>query len=636
MDVRVPSGPGAVTVLLFLSYADEDSEIAREIATRLRTDDVSVYSANDSVSRFDSTATEPEYAIQRADAFLALLSPNSLTSTSCRRERELALYREQRNRDSGTETDFVQVLQIRETPYHQAGSLHIRPWFYLTGQAAKERVLNDLASKFEPRAGSSPSGSHPPAGANGGHTRPPSRHFRNRERELEEVRAGITNEDGEHFWLIIAPPQLGKTWFLGEIGDGIGRSVRWEVKFVDARDLPPEVVGDADAILRIMFGLEPPASAERTITEIIATTISRKDRFQLCLLDSAELLDDNTVRTLRRYLSEINKGVAEARNPNARLALVAASRRENEWKGVHPAPRLQIRRLTEFKVEVINEALHKLAQDMHRPFTLPDLQPLAQRVHALSEGLPSLLVGCLNWIREREWTGLERLEDQATFEEIARPYIDNELLSPSSLRGFGSMPTSAERAAIQKALLTMSPYRFLTVSHLSRHTKQGDLQDAIDLLGWSVEHLWAAVSGTDLLYRPLREPWLEIYAPIRRLLFRHSYPSHASRGQAHHEACDFMQSFIIGQSGSDQCRVLVECLWHEAQALILEQPEDLAETLIRFARELDARLTPNPAFDKPALRDYAAWCMTNDQEFAENVASFPGLFDRLVEAVRHP
>jgi len=122
-------GAGAVTVLLFLSYADEDREIAREIGGRLNQEHVRVYPSQNRRDHDDLAIAGHEGSIRQADAFLALLSPSFLASTLCRRERDLALHREQHRQVNGAEPDFVQVLQIRETPYHEAGSLRSRPWF---------------------------------------------------------------------------------------------------------------------------------------------------------------------------------------------------------------------------------------------------------------------------------------------------------------------------------------------------------------------------------------------------------------------------------------------------------------------------------------------------------------------------
>jgi hypothetical protein len=630
---------GAVTVFVFLSHADEDSEIAREVAARLNSEDVTVYSSQGNANNLVLTPAGPECAIQQADAFLALLSPDFLTSTSCRRERELAFHLEQRSRDNGEDGSFIQVLKVRETPYHQAGALHSRPWYDLTGQAARDRVLDDLASKFEPSKGPQPGisatgpGYGGPSG-NGGRPRPPSPSFRNRTQELEEIAADLDNPHGEHFWVVIAPPQLGKSWFLDQLAPRFDNRILWDVKFVDARELAPELLGDAAAILRMMFGLAPNDTSARPMPEAIASAITGNNRVHLCLLDSAELLASNTVQQLRNDLSEISQRIARATRGHAgnpRLAFVAASRRDDDWKGVQPAPRLQIRRLTEFKVSVIREALDA----MDSPFSNAQRQRLAERVHRLSEGLPALLAGSLAWIREQDWD-VDRLEDHATFDRIARPYIENDLLSSSSLRGRDSVLTNEEQAAIRQALLVTSRYRFLTTTHLSHHARHGDLPDSTDTLGWEAERLWRALSATDLLYLPEREPWHEIYAPIRRLLFRHSYPEAARRAAAHRDARAFMQSFTRGLTGTDQCHAQVECLWHEAQALLLADAVGLEDALLSFARKMDEYLNPIPAFSKLDLRDKVARKITDDEEFAVSLAHIRGLFDRLVEVVRQP
>jgi hypothetical protein len=619
-------------VLLFLSYATEDSEIAGEIADRLSSKDVSVYASQHAAGSPVLARAEPERAIQQADAFLALLSPDSLTSSSCRRERELALHREQLGRqESGSASGFVQVLQVRQTPYHRAGSLHSRPWLDLTGEAVRELVLDDLARRFKPLLGPPPR-DLPPSG--GGQRRRSPPNFRNRERELEEIRASLSNPDAEHFWLVIAPPQLGKTWLLERIS-GVYEplAASWVVRFVDVGDLAPAVVGDPDAIVAMMFGYQPDPSSDLTLAQQIAASISRTRKRHLCLLDSAEQLGDGTVRMLRQHLGEITRLLGQAPYRDVGVAVIAASRREDGWKGISAA-RFEFRRLTQFRLEVIQQALQDMAG--RRRDSTAELRDLAQRVHKLSEGLPAVLARCLAWIQEREWQGLDRMEDRETFDRIALPYIDEDLFSDDSFRGCGDLPTAPEQAVIRQAFLVTSPYRFLTVSHLSHHFKDGGLHEAINSLGWSVEDLWAAVSGTDLLHRPLPEPWLVVSPPIRRLLCRHAYPDDVSRSEAHRKACDFMQSYMIGQSGSDQCRVFVECLWHKAQALILGRSTEVSSEMLAFARGLRAFLNPNPAFDMAALHDHLMRRLDSDDEFETALAPVPGLFALLLEAVGQP
>lgn len=623
-------------MLLFLSYADEDGDIAREIAERLRSEHVSVYAPRDGARPSSVTTTDPERAIQQADAFLALLSPDSLTSASCRRERELALRRERRSAADRAGTDFVRVLQIRDTPYHQAGSLRSQLWFDLTGQAARKQVINDLASTFASGGDPAPPGSHMAPGGNGGQPPPPPPRFRNRDRELDEVYNGVTNEDGKRFWLLVASPQLGKTWLLRQIADTVATKWkgRWVVKWVDVRDLPPEIAGDADAILLMMLGLWPQDSTGSADVHDIAASIIENAKYHLCLLDSAELLDESTIYRLRQHLSEIDEDIRDARGANARIAVIAASRRDRGWTGLDPARLPQIRRLTEFSVPVVQEALEKLAG---RRIT-SELHQHAVRVHQLSEGLPALLAACLKWIPQK-WRELDRLSDQSTFYEITRPYVEEVLLSPSSLHGSGGpMPTDEQQEAIRQTLRVLSPFRLFTGSHLSDLADRGELRDALTQVGWSAHDLWTAVSGADLLYPSEKGAWLTIDPPIRRLLFRYWYPSRADRGRANHEACDFLKPFALEQSGTDAADMLVECLWHEAQALILlERSAELEASLTRLARDLSARLIPNRSFNVAALRDHAVECMrVKDPELWEALGGVPGLLDRLAEVVRQP
>lgn len=624
-------------MLLFLSYADEDGDIAREIAERLRSEHVSVYDPRVGRRHYGVITTDPERAIQQVDAFLALLSADSLTSASCRAEREIAMRRELRGAADGVGADFVRVLQIRDTPYHQAGSLRSQPWFDLVGQRPAKRVINDLAATLAPEEYPGRSGSRG-AGGDGGQPPPPSPHFRNRDREVKEVYNGVISQDGKRFWLLVASPQLGKSWLLSQIADQVPRNWggRWVVKWIDVRELSHEVVRDADAILRVLLGLWSSADAGPVDVQDIADVIIANNRYHLCLLDGAELLDDTTIYRLRQYLGQINEDI-EARGANARIAMVAASRRDRGWTGLDPARLPEIRRLTEFSVAVVQDALETDARRTGRGIT-PELRQHAERVHQLSEGLPALLAGCLSWTRGH-WRNLGLLSDPDTFYEIARPYVQEVLLSPASLRGSGGpMPTEEQQEAIRLTLRVLCPFRLFTGSHLSDLADHGELRDALSRTGWSAHDLWTAVSGADLLYPSERGAWKMIDPPIRRLLFRYWYPTRAERGQANRAAGDFLRPFALEQSGTEAADMLVECLWHEAQALILlDRPADLEAGLTRLGRELSMRLTPSRSSDVAALRDHAIECIrVKDPEFWAALSAFPGLLDRLMQAISQP
>jgi TIR domain-containing protein len=623
---------GVLMALLYMSYAHEDRHIAQEIAEQLRRRDVTVLPPQAGHVHNGLVNGAIEDAIGRADAFLALLSPSFLASAACRRERELALHREQRGRVAGVLAGFVLVLKVRDTPYHEAGPLGGWPWLEITTELGKDNALNDLVA----RLGNPGDAADPPGDGDNGADRLPD--FRNRKGELDRILAGLTREDGQHFWLVIAPPQLGKSWFLTRVGEDVKADApdRWEVTLVDVREQPPDVRASAETLLGKMFGVAPPAGTDGDDLRDLAIEVIRAQRFHLCLLDSAELLDKQVALRLRSCLSKVNAHIEEARNRRVRLALIVASRRE-DWLGITPKPRLQLLPLTEFKVDVMSEALQELSGGMELDFSSTELLKYAQLVHGLSEGLPALLYRYLDWIRQEQWTDLERLRQKRQFDQLTKPYIERELVSSTSLFGSGTEPTADQKLALEQALRVLVPYRIFTTAHLHHHAAPGGaLHEVLGTLGWSAEDLWAAVSSTDLLYRPLKEPWQAIYAPIRRLLCRYWYSSDDRLAEAHLAAAEFVRRWANEEMGRDQSVVLVECLWHESQVLRLDRTVNAAETFTVLASELSRGLTRAHAYTEEILRSYAVDLMREDEELMDAAAAIHVSFDQLTDAVLNP
>ena len=462
--------------------------------------------------------------------------------------------------------------------------------------------------------------------------------FRNREGELDQVLAGLTREDGQHFWLVIAPPQLGKSWFLDRVSKDVQADDpdRWTVKLVDVREQPPDVRANAETLLGMMFGSAQPITTDPDNLRKLAINVIEAKKYHLCLLDSAELLDKKVARTLRTCLSQVNGYIEEARNKDVRLALLVASRRE-EWLGVTPKPRLKLLPLTKFKVEVMTDALQEMSLSMSRNFSSAELQQYAELIHHLSEGLPALLYRYLDWIHKEQWTGLGRLSEKTQFDELTKPYIEQELVSANSLLGSGPTPAADQLQVLEQALRVLVPYRIFTTAHLRHYAEpDGPLHPVLQTLGWSVEDLWATVSSTDLLYRPLREPWQAIYPPIRQLLCRYWYSSDDRLAQAHLAARGFVRSWVNGEMGSDQSVVLVECLWHESQVLKLSRAANAAETFTGLARELSRNLVKAVAYTEDNLRKYALDLMEDDEELLEAMAAIGVSFDHLRGAVLKP
>jgi hypothetical protein len=201
-----PVSPPAV---LFLSYAEEDSGIAAHVVDVLRRRGVNVYDWQE--NRGTRIIEQMESKLAQATGYLALLSPHFRASAWCRRELELALARDNEI-TRGAEWPFIYVLAVGQVDPRDAGFIKAYEWVEL-------RDLESLASKLAVLS--------PPAEAGGQHTeagddraRPilNALAFRDRQDELDRVLQGLQSLSGAHFWLVIAPPQFGKSYFIGQIG----------------------------------------------------------------------------------------------------------------------------------------------------------------------------------------------------------------------------------------------------------------------------------------------------------------------------------------------------------------------------------------------------------------------------------
>ena len=574
----------------------------------------------------------------------------------------MALVREQDLREDDPNATLIIVLQVTQVPPSEVGWLASYDLLDMTSPDGAEETLRVLAERFEsatePERGRSPrrnsdlpsstssnrqeEDSVPPNGVDANGADEPI--FRNRVDELHRVSLGLTNAGGPHFWLVVAPPLLGKTWFLRRVstGDSVSQPIPWVISMVDLRREPTEACSDVTALLELLFARTSSATVEEAIFSIAQTIIS-VGRPYLCMLDSAELLTEETASSLRESLSQIYRLVQDAGVTGLRLAFIAASRRDDDWKGITPTPRLAPLPLTEFHTDVVEQALHDLADEMR--LQTPRLQIPAWRigddairVHRLTEGLPALLVRCLQWIRENQWVGMERrLEDPRRFEELAVPYIQRELLTPASLLPASQGDSHAQMQALVQAYRVLAPYRLFTQSHLRHHLESDDkFRATLTAAGWAMPDLWKAIGETALLKRPLKEPWQEIHPAIRRLLYRYFYKTEDEREQAHSEARVFVELWADGQFGTEQVIGMVECLWHEAVAVGPHRPDEMERGLTESARKLSGSLRESSAFSLPELRAFAVEQMRNDEELREAVSSVDGLFGRLVQIIEWP
>jgi cellulose biosynthesis protein BcsQ len=610
---EVRSGAEA-PVRVFLSYASEDSEIAADMAGRLRDDGFEVFEPwVDAGTRFvEQIGAE----IQRADAFLALLSPSYLASPWCRRERDLAIL----------DGDPLYVLKVRDVPRELAGFLASYDWLDVTGPAEQQDdALRVLAGELTARSGGLPTRTARPAG----------QVFRDREGELDRVLRDLTNEDGSHFWLVTAPPGLGKSWFLSQVAEQLVQMEAWAITVVDLRVEPSGSRRDASALVGRLLG-RPSAAPEPGDLLTLARDIAGGGRPLLCMLDSAELLEPGAVTAVRRALGEVDQ-ILRQTGLRTWLALIVASRRAGEWAGVTPPPRLATLPLTEFRVEVVNDALRELAQNTNRSFSAAELRVTAGLVHRVTEGLPVPLMRCLDWIQQEQWIDMYRLAERTTFDQFVGPYIRDTLLAQRTLLPESRGPDNDALTVLQQVVRVLTPHRRITQSHLRYHLDQNPgLSVSPAGRRWTLEELWRAVTPISLFTQPLNEPWQEIQPATRRLLFRYHYSSDPERTEAHSQALAIERLLVGTQAGTEQAVFTVEALWHEATVLSLTDPAAMAARLTESARRLSSILAPTPAYTAQELRRSVQKRIAEDEELQQVLGQADGLLDSILEAVADP
>lgn len=621
---------------VFLSYAGADGVAARAVVAELKGKGFDPFWFEDETQRGKPFVSRIEAEIGAADHFVILMSPSYLSSAWCRRERDLAILRE-----TNLGRQLVWVLQVADTQYAESGLLSTYDWVDLRSPhdpANLSRLLHQLAP------GSTP-GPAEPAAVEG-----PSPVFRNRDDELASMVHALTTTGGRDLWLVIAPPRMGKSWLLDQLQTEVAdRAPTCAVRLLDLRDHPLDLRVDPVRLLGELLDLDaalipamPPmpllrqsGPASDVAVRAIAAEISRRNRPQLYLLDSADLLEPACARRFRSLLTSIYHLVQRAGNRRCRLSVVIGSRRQQEWKGLdrnaEPGVRFHPIALTEFGVDVVRQALVDLAGD--RQIGAPQLWECAERLHRLSEGLPALLVRGLHWIETTQFLQLEESDAEATFDVVARPYIRDHLLSVGSLLPFGGERLAEKKALLERALRVLVTYRLFTQSHLRYHVEADPgFGRALAEVGWTISALWGAVSGTALLRRPLEELWHEIHPPIRRLLYRYYHDTDEARAAAHGSARRFYEGWTEKNAGHEQGVVLVECLWHEASRMVAERT-GMNGSLPGIAADLASTFVTSRMYEQTEFSDFIAERMRGDEEFQVALRDVDGLFEQVVESV---
>jgi hypothetical protein len=612
---------------VFISYAKADQPLVPLLVERLRRAGTEPVWWENAQQRGRSVVGSMEQNIVESDIFLALLSPQFLTSEWCRRERVLALHHE-----NDLRRQFIYVLKTGETDHRATGFL--RDYDRLDASPPlTEQKLDSIVMALPLNATAAVAGTSESS-------RGPIPRFRNRQDELSKMINGLTTSGGRDLWVVVAPPRMGKSWLLDRVHrDLVSHDPRWRVRQLDLREHSRDVRSSTTRLLGALLDVEaamPPDDGPLTGRNLkaIAATLVRRRRPQLYVLDSADLLAPAIAEQARSALTDIYRLVQRSGEREARLALVVGTRRHDEWRGLGANARTGLRfeplPLSEFREYVVYSAIVELGRNLGADREWD----CARRLHQLSEGLPALLVRSLQWAVRHQFLEIEESESESAFDEVARDYIRDDLLAQESLLPSGSLDPERSLDVLHRALRALTAYRFFTQSHLQFHLDQdADFAHALREAGWSVGDLWDILGRTSLCGHAGTELWLEFEPSIRRLLHRYFYRSDNERIAAHRKATAFYMGWTADHSaGREQPVVLVECLWHEASRLVLAQPDDVPRQLPVMAAELTDRFTNTALYRPQEFSRFVAGRMRDDEEF-QRLISPDGLFDELVKSV---
>lgn len=628
-DLLGQSGPHVL-----LSYAEQDIETGQQVSAWLSERGFHVLAGGSPRVADPQRDSGRDGAIDTADAFVVLFSASFLSSGRRREDLGLALRREQNLHPGGPVGGYVKVLRLPGAP--ELGDTELAAYPSVDLDTASDRstelTLSKLGASILTGSAASADEPSPSADAQEGAA------VLDRSDEVERVLNALNSPAAADFWLVIGPPGFGKSWFLGQLeakaadaGPG-----GWITRKVDLRSWPSGSGFEHDAmqVVREIFRPELPQSAAGPDAELrdVAKSIIRAGQSRLYLLDSAELMSADAVGDLRGHLGEVYGRIHRASNAGARLAFVAASRRDDGWGGVIPYPRISFQSIGGFGTGAVQAALEKLARDTKVVRSPAELRRDAEHVRRATEGVPELIEESLRWIQAEEWLDIDRLIGP----QIVATFIRDRLLAQDSiLPRDDDMPGDpACRMNVMLALLhALVPYRFITMSHVRQHINDLALGEVLKDQGWDPDNLWEAIGHMALLLRPLDEPWHEIYPAVRRMLERYFYTDE-ERADAHGKARDFSKCWASQLTGKDRVIGMIETIWHETIRLAGNETT-MKQELPGLARGLSRDLS-SAAYSTTELRGYAIRRIEGDDELQHELAKVDRLFGALVSAIRDP
>jgi len=610
---------------VFISYAEENRKIAGEIIVQLKKVGLHVDDWRDPLKRGKRFIQRIQDEIREANIFLVVLSPAYLDSRYCGREASFALQLEKDNEQ------FIYVVLAKAVETEDAGFLAEYDYFDLTRKTYQEeliKLIRIIAGNIE----IAPILDH--------EIEIYQPDFQNREEELDELISNLTKATGGvHFWQILAPPQMGKSWFMQKLASELPTksSKAWNIRSIDLRQNPKSLKlrSDASALLSEFFDLKVNRENKNPRAIKIAQQIGRSKQLWLLLLDGAELLSDKTAKNVLDTLSQINFHLQNHRD--IRLAFVAVSRRYFDvWMKVRTDyPRFRMRRLSPFTRNVIYSTLDSMVEKDGVNVGSSWIKKTADQLHRVTEGLPALLVRYLGWIRNNSYIfGPDDLESPSLFRKLAIPYIEETVLSPDSLLpGEGNANHIEPKCDILKtALSQLCVYRRFIARYLDGLIKgQPELASKLNDLEWTTINLHEALKCTYLMEPLANDLWTVFYPAVRRLLFRYYYLTFEQQAQVHQQAVQFYKDRWQEWIGTDRAIVILEHLWHQIESQHLQDGGNLANItkLAKTTIDIESKSERYSSYEIAAMVKAR---MLEDIEFQTVTQQIDiGLFDRLLD-----
>lgn len=547
---------------VFISYAEEDGGNAKKIVDILAKRGITSYFFEDPDKKNGVIIDNITKAFLDSKIFLVILSTNYQKSEWCKAEFEIAVNMELEAKSKGEQykvyilvTNNISTSElVFERRYGHIDLVNDVGDKKLIGFVDNTlvKVLNTPISDIKSRRGWLP--------------------FQNRETELFQLRTNLENPDGKHFFQVVAPPQMGKTWLLHRLHKELilTNEMKWLVQYIDFQIC----IDERSDIQKLLKSLNFQIDHIKDINKVdemcleVAYQIGSSNRYWLLLLDNANLMSNQVSQKLRLFLGELQKRLFPI---GGRIALVAAGRSEViSFKGQIPKPSFAPLELTTFSHDIVTKTVSNAARTKRETGGFLDYLEIAKRLVGMTEGLPELITRYLDWMRGRGFAfSPEDLDTDSRYNEIVVNYIEEVLLSPKVL--IPNNTNSDIQNELNKAwanfLLFMSSFRIVTRSHIRFVITENVAQKLLIFPQTSPDLLDAFGKVSLVIPSKHQSMWHMIAPSVRKLLFHYSYRTYEEKIFVHKKNEELYDKWKSPVYGINVLYIFLEKFWHHLEQI---------------------------------------------------------------------